>query len=63
MRDPFGRPDQFPKLPPEIELVAIPSANHMFAAEVSDAGSAPLEHVRVAVVDWLNRRLGIGSPR
>jgi dienelactone hydrolase len=28
--DPFGRPDQFPALPPEIELVEIPSANHTF---------------------------------
>src|ERR1700730_10795520 len=30
-RDPFGRPDQFPKLPPDFEIVEIPSANHMFA--------------------------------
>ena len=62
-RDPFGRPDQFPNLPPGMELVAIPSANHMFAAEVPDAGSAPLEHVRDAVVDWLDRTLGVRLPR
>jgi uncharacterized protein len=62
-RDPFGRPDQFPKLPPKIELVAIPSANHMFAAEVPNAGSAPLEQVRGAVVDWLDRTLDLRSPR
>jgi predicted alpha/beta-hydrolase family hydrolase len=38
-RDPFGRPDQFPKLPPDIELVAIPSANHMFAAAGPGGGA------------------------
>jgi predicted alpha/beta-hydrolase family hydrolase len=54
-RDPFGRPDQFPKLPPDIELVAIPSANHMLVPETRDAESGSLERVTAAVVEWLSR--------
>jgi uncharacterized protein len=54
-RDPFGRPDQFPKLPTGMELVAIPSANHMFAGEVSELGDTPLAQVTTAVIGWLDR--------
>jgi uncharacterized protein len=56
-RDPFGRPDQFPNLPPDIELVAIPDANHMFATGAQDGGAAALAQVTDAVIDWLDRRL------
>jgi predicted alpha/beta-hydrolase family hydrolase len=56
-RDPFGRPDQFPKLPSEIELVVIPSANHMFALGGFSPGSDPLAQVTDAVIEWLERRL------
>jgi hypothetical protein len=56
-RDPFGRPDQFPKLPADMELVAIPSANHMFAGEASESGVTPLAQVTSAVIEWLGRRL------
>jgi predicted alpha/beta-hydrolase family hydrolase len=56
-RDPFGRPDQFPKLPPDIELIAIPDANHMFATGAPDGGAAALAQVTDAVIEWLDRRL------
>jgi uncharacterized protein len=55
--DPFGRPDQFPKLPPEIELVEIPNANHMFATGRSKEGPVPLAQLTEAVIEWLERRL------
>jgi predicted alpha/beta-hydrolase family hydrolase len=54
-RDPFGRPDQFPELPPDIELVAIPSANHMLVSEMRDTGLDSLERVTAAVLEWLSR--------
>jgi predicted alpha/beta-hydrolase family hydrolase len=55
--DPFGHPDQFPTLPPKIELVEIPDANHMFAAGRSNAGPGPLAQLTAAVIEWLERRL------
>jgi uncharacterized protein len=60
-RDPFGRPDQFPKLPPDIELVAIPGANHMFVTGAPHSAGEPLAQVTAAVIEWLDRRLGLGS--
>jgi uncharacterized protein len=60
-RDPFGRPDQFPKLPPDIELVAIPGANHMFATGAPHSAGEPLAQVTAAVIEWLDRRLGLRS--
>jgi uncharacterized protein len=54
--DPFGRPDQFPKLPPDFELVEIPAANHMFATPRHE-GPDPLTQLTDAVVEWLDRRL------
>ena len=56
--DPFGRPDQFPKLPPAIELVEIPSANHMFATAGHDRPD-PLTQLTDAVIEWLGRRLSL----
>ena len=61
-RDPFGRPDQFPTLPPDIELVAIPDANHMFATGGPDGGAAALAQMTDAVIDWLDRRLLPAAP-
>jgi predicted alpha/beta-hydrolase family hydrolase len=61
-RDPFGRPDQFPKLPPDFELVAIPSANHMFSTARPSRGPEPLAQVTEAVIDWLDRRLRGAAP-
>jgi predicted alpha/beta-hydrolase family hydrolase len=54
--DPFGRPDQFPKLPPDMELVEIPAANHMFATPRHE-GLDPLTQLTDAVIEWLDRRL------
>jgi predicted alpha/beta-hydrolase family hydrolase len=56
-RDPFGRPDQFPPLPPNMELVEIPLANHMFATEGS-GGAETLPQLTGAVIAWLDPRLG-----
>lgn len=53
--DPIGRPDQFPPLPPEFEMVEIPFANHTFEVPAEsgvDAG-APLASVTGAVIRWL----------
>jgi predicted alpha/beta-hydrolase family hydrolase len=58
-RDPFGRPDQFPEMPPDMELVAIPAANHMLIAEGSSFDS--LERVTAAVTAWLERVLNRGG--
>jgi predicted alpha/beta-hydrolase family hydrolase len=58
-RDPFGRPDQFPELLPGMELVAIPSANHMLIAE--GVGVDSLERVTAAVTAWLDRLLSGGG--
>jgi predicted alpha/beta-hydrolase family hydrolase len=55
-RDPFGRPDQFPPLPPDIELVAIPAANHMLVSEAPGAETGSLQQVTDAAIEWLARR-------
>lgn len=54
--DPFGRPDQFPALPPEMRLVAIPGANHMFARESPDVGPDSLAQLIDTVTVWLEQR-------
>jgi predicted alpha/beta-hydrolase family hydrolase len=51
--DPFGRPDQFPALPEDVELVEIPHNGHMFANSVA---------VAEAVTSWLSR-LPVSRPR
>jgi predicted alpha/beta-hydrolase family hydrolase len=56
-RDPFGRPDQFPSLPPDIELVTIPGANHMFSTPALARDSEPLSQLTSAVIEWLERRV------
>jgi len=59
--DPFGRPDQFPKLPPDIELVEIPAANHMFATGRPNESPGPLAQLSEAVIEWLERRLSVSA--
>jgi predicted alpha/beta-hydrolase family hydrolase len=54
-RDPFGRPAQFPPLPPPYELIEIPGANHMFATSASRL--APLEQLTGAAAGWIHRQL------
>jgi uncharacterized protein len=61
--DPFGRPDQFPTLPPELELVEIPGANHMFATAARDEARASLGLVTEAASEWLQRRLRVAATR
>jgi hypothetical protein len=55
--DPFGRPAQFPPLPPQHELVEIPGANHMFIIGASASRPAPLEQLTAAVATWIDRQL------
>jgi len=55
--DPFGRPGQFPPLPPHYELVEIRAANHMFATGASAARPAPLEQLTGAAAAWIDRQL------
>jgi hypothetical protein len=59
--DPFGRPEQFPGLPSEIELVTIPSANHMFATGPGRPGRDPLGHLTDAAIEWCERLLAPAS--
>jgi predicted alpha/beta-hydrolase family hydrolase len=56
-RDPFGRPDQFPALPPEIELVEIPNANHTFDTPGSIARSATMRLITDETSQWIKRQL------
>ena len=56
-RDPFGRPAQFPPLPPQHELVEIPGANHMFTTGSSASRPAPLEQLTAAAATWIDRQL------
>ncbi len=58
--DPFGRPTQFPHLPPQYELVEIRAANHMFATSAGASGPAPLEQLTVAATAWIDRQLRAG---
>jgi predicted alpha/beta-hydrolase family hydrolase len=55
--DPFGRPGQFPKLPPGIELVEIPGANHTFGTGFGGPGSASMTRLTTAVTEWIDRQL------
>lgn len=55
--DPFGRPGQFPRLPPEIELAEIPSANHTFGTPPGIPRSASMTRITVAVTEWIDRQL------
>jgi uncharacterized protein len=53
--DPYGRPNQFPSLPSNAELVEIPYANHTFGTTVGAGATAaaPVASVAQAVTDWL----------
>jgi predicted alpha/beta-hydrolase family hydrolase len=55
--DPFGRPGQFPRLPPEIELVEIPSASHTFSTGGGIPRSAAMTRITTAVTEWIDRQL------
>jgi uncharacterized protein len=55
--DPFGRPGQFPALPPEIELVEIPTANHTFGTPDAIPRSATMDLITDATSMWIERQL------
>ena len=54
---PFGRPGQFPPLPPEIEMAEIPSANHTFGTGIGIPHSISLTRITAAVTEWIDRQL------
>jgi hypothetical protein len=56
-RDPFGRPDQFPALPPGIELVEIPDANHTFETPGSNSRSATMRLITDETLHWIEQQL------
>jgi hypothetical protein len=55
--DPFGRPGQFPALPPEIELVEIPSANHTFGTPDAIPRSVTMDLITDTASTWIERQL------
>jgi hypothetical protein len=56
-RDPFGRPQQFPALPPEIELTEIPAANHTFGTPDGIPRSATMRLITDMTSQWIERHL------
>ena len=62
--DPFGRPDQFPRLPPEIEMIEIPSANHTFGTGIGVPRAATMNLITTAAAEWIDRQLaGVPATR
>jgi predicted alpha/beta-hydrolase family hydrolase len=55
-RDPYGRPDQFPPLPPSAQLVDIPFANHTFGVPPDSdiTPAATLATITDNVSEWLD---------
>ena len=58
--DPFGRPDQFPPLPPGIELVEIPAANHTFGT-ITTPRATSMNRITTAALGWIDRQLSVPS--
>jgi hypothetical protein len=56
-RDPFGRPGQFPALPPAIELTEIPAANHTFGTPEGIPRSATMRLITDVTSQWIDRQL------
>jgi uncharacterized protein len=57
--DPFGTPADMPPLPPDMALVEIPGANHMFLAASPADSRRNLEAITHAVTTWLETIPGI----
>jgi uncharacterized protein len=57
--DPFGTPADMPPLPPDMTLVEIPGANHMFLAASPADSRRNLEAITYAVASWLETIPGI----
>jgi uncharacterized protein len=58
--DPFGRSGQFPPLPPEMEMVEIPSAHHTFGTRTGIPRSADDPH-HTAVTEWIDGQLAAAA--
>ncbi|MEY9895159.1 putative alpha/beta-hydrolase family hydrolase [Catenulispora sp. MAP12-49] len=56
-RDPFGRPEQFPALPAEIELVEIAGANHTFGTPSGTAHPETMALITATASQWIERQL------
>jgi uncharacterized protein len=56
-RDPFGRPAQFPPLPPGIQLTEIPAANHTCQTPGSIPPSATMSLITDTASEWMQRQL------
>jgi len=55
--DPFGRPQEFPRLPDSIEMVEIPAANHTFGTGFGSSQESTMARITDAVTEWLDRQL------
>jgi uncharacterized protein len=60
--DPFGRPGQFPPLPPGIEMVEVPSANHTFGTRTGLPSSGTMTVITTTVAGWMDRQLSTAHP-
>ena len=56
-RDPFGRPEQFPALPAEFELVEVAGANHTFGTPGGTARSETMEFITSVTGEWIERKV------
>jgi predicted alpha/beta-hydrolase family hydrolase len=56
-RDPYGRPEQFPDLPADIELVEIAGANHTFGTLGGSPRPATMDLITAATSQWIERQL------
>jgi uncharacterized protein len=53
----YGRPGQFPPLPPEIELIEIPAANHTFNTPAAIPRTATMDLITSTTAEWIERQL------
>jgi hypothetical protein len=51
--DPFGTPEEFPKLPKTHRLIGLPAGNHSFAVKKSE--EPVLDAIVAAVTKWISR--------
>ena len=54
--DSFGRPADFPPLPPELEMVEIPFATHTFGTGSHYSQTTAMARITDAVTGWMDRR-------
>ena len=56
-RDPFGSPDQFPALPPWMEMTEIPDAGHTFDTAGVRPRATTMDLIVTATSRWIARQL------